>query len=80
MRRKCARCGKIELFGRSLENIGEGNLALCVECSQLLYKALDAGKSNDTETERELRDRFVQGMANSPHRHELIMWYESRAQ
>ena len=79
-RNNCARCGKVERFGRVFECIShnDAEFFLCVECAQILYKAEDARKEGKDETENELRDSFTSGIKNSTSKSILLDWITNK--
>jgi len=79
-RNKCARCGKIEVFGRVFECIEYNNeeFYLCIDCAQILYKAEDARKDNNIELQNELTNKFKTGIKESTLKSVLSNWFNDR--
>jgi hypothetical protein len=75
----CARCGKRELFMKNFERINykEKHFCLCVECSQIVYKAKDFMLEKDIENSEKQLSTFKEKIVESNDKQTLLEWLDS---
>jgi hypothetical protein len=78
----CARCGKRELFMKNFERINykEKHFCLCVECSQIVYKAKDFALNNEIENSEKQLSTFKEKIVESNDKQALLEWLDSFSQ
>lgn len=72
---KCSCCGRKKKFFESFEDIGKGG-AVCVECSDILYRINDAKREKDVEEYNKNIDVVNGYIDNKKASEGFISWYK----
>ncbi len=72
---KCSCCGRKKKFFESFEDIGKGG-AVCVECSDILYRINDAKREKDVEEYNKKIDEVKGYIDNEKSSEGFINWFK----
>ena len=72
---KCSCCGRKKKFFESFEDIGKGG-AVCVECSDILYRINDAKREKDVEEYNKKIDEVKGYIDNEKSSESFINWFK----
>ena len=71
---KCSCCGRKKKFFESFEDIGKGG-AVCVECSDILYRINDAKREKDMDEYNKRIDEVKGYIDNKKSSESFINWF-----
>lgn len=70
----CARCGIKEKRGKVFEAVS--TFHLCVDCTQIAYKAKDAVFDGEPDKANEQLEEFIKGIKDSSVKESVLTWVE----